>query len=86
MQTLTLSLRTRPVTGTLLERIITGIRWWTRLKCQVSIGLKIDADYCDITERFLEIVDRFLADVERRTRLSRVKWGGASLNPRNFAR
>lgn len=51
-----------------------------------SIGLQTDADYCAIAEQFLGIVDRFLADVEKRTTLSPVKRVGASLNPRDFAR
>ena len=50
----------------------------------VLVGLEKDAEYCDITERSLDIVDRFVADVERKGNLSRVKWGGASL--RDFAR
>ena len=51
----------------------------------LSIGLEKDADYCDIAERFLDVVDLFLADVQKRTRLSRVRWGAASLNPDEFA-
>ena len=50
----------------------------------VLVGLEKDAEYCDITERSLDIVDRFVADVKRKANLSRVKWGRASL--RDFAR
>jgi hypothetical protein len=32
VQILTLSLKKLPLTGILLERIGTGIRWWSRLK------------------------------------------------------
>ena len=48
------------------------------------IGLEKDADYCDITETFMTIVGRFIEDVQKKTQLSRVRWGGASLT--DFAR
>jgi hypothetical protein len=51
-----------------------------------SVGLNQDADYCDIAETFLDIVDIFLTDVRRQPQISRVKWGAASLNPKDFAR
>jgi hypothetical protein len=52
----------------------------------VFIGLERDADYCDIVERFTDIVESFLADVQKKTKLSRVKWGAASLRPEDWAR
>ena len=52
----------------------------------VLVGLEKDAEYCDITERFLDVVDLFVADVKRKANLSRVKPRYASLNPRNAAR
>lgn len=50
------------------------------------IGLESEADYCDIAERFSEIVDRYLAAARANVKLSRVIWGAASLLPENFAR
>jgi len=41
-------------------------------KLAMSIGLKQGAGYCEIAERFLEIVDSFLTDVQKRNSLSRV--------------
>lgn len=52
----------------------------------VLIGLGNGADYCEIPERFVVIVDRFLEDVRGKTSISRVNWPGASLLPENFAR
>jgi hypothetical protein len=52
----------------------------------VFIGLGRDADYCDIAERFVDIADRFLADVQNRTQLSRVRRGCLSNDPDAFAR
>jgi len=48
------------------------------------ISLERDADYCDIAETFVTIVDRFIDDVQKKTQLSRVRWGAASLT--DFAR
>ena len=48
------------------------------------IGLENDADYCDIAETFITIVGRFIEDVQKKTQLSRVRWGAASLT--DFAR
>lgn len=50
------------------------------------IGLKEDADYCDIAEEFVDIAEFFLLNVKNRTNLCEVKWGSASLNPNDFAR
>jgi hypothetical protein len=43
------------------------------------ISLEKGADYCDIAETFLDVIDLFLADVKRKNQISQVKWGGASL-------
>jgi len=51
-----------------------------------SIGLGKDTPYCDIAERFVDIARDFLVNLQSRTRLSRVKWGGVSLKPSDFAR
>lgn len=48
------------------------------------IGLERDADYCDIAETFVTIVDRFIEDLQKKSQLSRVRWGAASLT--DFAR
>lgn len=50
------------------------------------IGLEPSAGYCQIVEKVLDTVDAFLADVKQKVRISRVKWRGASLDPRDFAR
>jgi len=50
------------------------------------IGLGKDAGYCDIAERFVDIASDFVAEVKRRTTLSKVEWGAVSLNPNDFAR
>ena len=50
------------------------------------IGLGKDAAYCDIAERFVDIASGFLADVQRRAKVSPVKWGPVSLKPSDFAR
>lgn len=50
------------------------------------IGLGKDATYCDIAERFVDIASSFLADVQRRAKLSPVKRGPVSLHPSDFAR
>jgi hypothetical protein len=52
----------------------------------VFTGLDKDADYCEIAETFTDIVDCFLTDVRKKNKLSRVKWGAASLRPEDFAR
>lgn len=43
------------------------------------VGLAGDAEYCDITERFVERVQEFLNDLQARNALSRVNWGKVSL-------
>ena len=50
----------------------------------VSLGK--DAGYCDIAERFVDIASDFLVNAQSRTKLSRVKWGAASLKPSDAAR
>jgi hypothetical protein len=50
------------------------------------IGLEKDADYCDIAERFVDIASDFLAKLESRTKLSKVKWDAVSFDPSDFAR
>lgn len=50
------------------------------------IGLGKDAGYCDIAERFVDIASDFVAEVKRRTTLSKVEWGAVSLNPSDFGR
>jgi hypothetical protein len=45
----------------------------------VFVGLEPEADYCDIAEKFLDVIDLYLADVQKQTPISRVKWGAASL-------
>ncbi len=50
------------------------------------IGLNEDADYCDISERFVDISKDFLLNVKGRANLSEVKWGAVSLDPNNFER
>jgi hypothetical protein len=50
------------------------------------IGLKEDANYCDIANQFLEVASNFLVEVESQAKLSKVNWGAASLNPNDFAR
>ncbi len=50
------------------------------------VGLGKDAAYCDTAERFVDIAGNFLADVQNRTNVSRVKWGPVSLKPKDFAR
>lgn len=57
-----------------------------RERLAVFIGLGKDADYCDIAERFVYVAGRFLADVQSRTKLSRVRWGTLSNDPGDFAR
>ena len=49
-------------------------------------GLGKGATYCDIVDRFVDIASDFLAKVQSRTTLNRVKRGAASLNPIDFAR
>ncbi len=48
------------------------------------VGLGKDATYCDTAERFVDIAGNFLADVQNRTNVCRVKWGPVSLA--DFAR
>ena len=50
------------------------------------IGLEKGTTYCDIVDRFVDIASDFLANVQSRTKLSRVKWGAASFKPSDFAR
>lgn len=50
------------------------------------IGIAKDTGYCDITTRFIDIASDFLANVNSRTRVSRVHWGAVSTNPKDFAR
>jgi hypothetical protein len=50
------------------------------------ISLDEYADFCDITDRFVEIVSCFLVDVQTRTTLSSVKWGPMSLKPSDMLR
>jgi hypothetical protein len=50
------------------------------------IGLGKDTGYCDITTRFVDIASDFLANVQSRTRISRVQPGRVSFNPKDFAR
>jgi hypothetical protein len=50
------------------------------------IGLEKDADYCEITSRFVDITCEFLTKVEKLPGLSRVRPGIASLNPKDFAK
>lgn len=50
------------------------------------IGLGKDTGYCDIAARFVDIASGFLANVQSRTRLSRVQPGRVSFNPKDFAR
>jgi hypothetical protein len=49
------------------------------------IGLEKDADYCEITFRFVDIACKFLTKVEMLPGLSRVRPGTVSLNPKDFA-
>lgn len=50
------------------------------------VGLRGDADYCDIAERFVDISNTFVSTVKGRTKLSKVRWDAVSLNPADFAR
>jgi len=50
------------------------------------IGLGKDTGYCDIAARLVDIASDFLANVQSRTRVSRVHWGPVSLHPKDFAR
>jgi hypothetical protein len=45
----------------------------------IFVGLGKDATYCDTTERFVDKASAFLADVQKRTNVSRVKRGPVSL-------
>ncbi len=53
---------------------------------ELSMGLEQHADYLAIADRFVDIAEKFLADVQRQTRLSRVKPGKISFRPQDFAR
>ena len=46
-------------------------------------GLPENAHYIDITEKLLERVDEFLADIKGRPAISTVDWGPGSLRPSN---
>jgi hypothetical protein len=50
------------------------------------LGLDREADYCDIADRFVDIVSDFLVEVTNCARPSHIKWGKVSLNPKDFAR
>lgn len=50
------------------------------------INLGKNADCCDIAARFVDIASDFLANVQSRTRVSRVLWSPVSTNPNDFAR
>lgn len=45
----------------------------------VFIRLDSEADYCDIVEKFIDIVSRFLEDVRKQNALARVNWPPVSL-------
>ena len=49
------------------------------------IGLKKNADYCDIAHRYIEHVRVLLLNMESLNKLSRVKWRPVSLNPSDAA-
>ena len=48
------------------------------------IGLGDEAGYCDIAERFVDIVSEFVAEMKSRTVLSKVKSRRVSLRPSDF--
>ena len=50
-----------------------------------SVGLAAHADYCEIAERFLECVERFLTEVREQPGLSPIKSGAVSINPADAA-
>ena len=50
------------------------------------IGLKEDADWCEITKQFVEIASNFLAEIETQTKLSKVNWGAISFDPKDALR
>ncbi len=57
-----------------------------------SLGLQDGTDHCDLAREMLARVDRFLADVKERNtkvaegpKLSPVRWGPVSMNPKDFA-
>ena len=48
------------------------------------IGLVEDADFCNITERFVEIANDFLTNVESKVILSKVNLGFVPINPNTY--
>ncbi len=50
----------------------------------VFVGLGKDADYCDITERFVESTSKFLEGLKSRTKVRPFERGRVSLNPQDF--
>jgi hypothetical protein len=52
----------------------------------VCVGLNKGADYCEIAERFVDCVEVFLNDVQRRVPLSRIEWAVISNSLDDFAR
>lgn len=50
----------------------------------VFVGLGKDADYCDITERFVESVNEFLEGLKSRTKVRPFEKRLVSLNPQDF--
>lgn len=50
----------------------------------VFVGLGRDADYCDITERFVESVNEFLEGLKSRTKVRPFEKRLVSLNPQDF--
>lgn len=50
------------------------------------IGIKGNADYCDIAERFVEKSEDFISNVKSHINLSKVKLGPVSLKPNDFER
>jgi hypothetical protein len=50
----------------------------------VLVGLAKDADYCDITERFVGSVDGFLAGLKSRTTVRPFERKPVSLSPQDF--
>lgn len=55
-----------------------------REKLAAFIGLGEEATYCDVAERFVDIAESFLADVEGRATMSPIEPRIASSNPEDF--